>query len=101
MFFSYICHAVKPSEYSAQKLGMMIHKQRNHRAAAGCHSDNFVWFKIKENVCQVELVSQNVDDSFLWAVLNDKPVQLWCCKSLRDKESWNILSMMKWNLNLH
>lgn len=32
---------------SAKKRNVMMQKPENHRAAAGCHSDDFVWLKIK------------------------------------------------------
>lgn len=92
---------------SAKKRDVMMQKPENHRAVAGCHSDDFVWLKIKEmyikwqewvtRMGMTQVVAMNSVRNVKWWAPTAAVLQV----SRWQERNLNISSKMKSNLRLH
>lgn len=92
---------------SAKKRNVMMQKPENHRAAAGCHSDGFVWLKIKvmyiewqewvTGMAMTQVVAMNSVRNVKWWAPTVAVLQA----SRWQERSLNISSKTKLNLRLH
>lgn len=90
---------------SAKKRNVMMQKPENHRAAAGCHSDGFVWLKVMyikwqewvTGMAMTQVVAMNSVRNVKWWAPTVAVLQV----SRWQERSLNISSKTKLNLRLH